>query len=187
MVTKCSVFIATSLDGFISRPDGRIDWLEQANTRIPVGEDCGYESFISTVDTLVMGRNTFELAQSFGEWPYGAKPVVVLSSTMKSLPASVPSTVTLACERLTTLVARLAGQGMQHLYIDGGITIQCFLAAGLIDEITVTRIPVLIGTGRPLFGSVASDVHLDHVSTRAFEFGFVQDTYRVVKNIENCS
>src|SRR6266852_4354511 len=80
MVPKCSVFIATSLDGFISRIDGHIDWLDDANSRVPAGEDCGYGRFMATVDALVMGRHTFELARSFGEWPYGTTPVVVLSS-----------------------------------------------------------------------------------------------------------
>ena len=181
MIAKCSVFIATSLDGFISRTDGSIDWLDEANARVPTGEDCGYEQFMSTVDALVMGRHTFELAQSFSGWPYGSTPVVVLSSRMSSLPSSVPSTVSLSGEAPAALVARLSGEGMRHLYIDGGITIQRFLAAALIQEFTITKIPVLIGTGRPLFGPLSSDVRLEHESTRAFDFGFVQSKYRVVK------
>lgn len=79
MPTKCSVFIATSLDGFISRDDGSIDWLMQANTLVPPGEDGGYKSFISTVDGLIMGRNSYEKVLSFDEWPYGNLPVVVLN------------------------------------------------------------------------------------------------------------
>lgn len=121
MVAKCSVFIATSLDGFISRTDGSIDWLDEANTRVPAGEDCGYEQFMSAVDALVMGRHTFELAHSFGEWPYGQTPVVVLSTRLNSLPSRVPSTVYLSSEAPAALVARLSGQGMSHLYIDGGV------------------------------------------------------------------
>ena len=180
-VAKCSVFIATSLDGFISRADGSIDWLEQANSRVPKEEDCGYEQFMSTVDALVMGRHTFELARSFGEWPYRQTPVFVLSRSMTSLPGSVPKTVHLCNEAPVTLVARLSGQGMKHLYIDGGLTIQRFLSDALIDEITITRIPVLIGSGRPLFGPLSADVCLEHISTRTFDFGFVQTRYRVVK------
>lgn len=180
-VAKCSVFIATSLDGFISRTDGRIDWLDQANSRVPRGEDCGYEQFMSTVDALVMGRHTFELAKSFGEWPYGHTPVFVLSSRMNSLPGDVPNTVHLFNEAPAALVAQLSAQGMKHLYVDGGLTIQRFLSDALIDEITITRIPVLIGTGKPLFGPLSEDVRLEHISTRAFDFGFVQTHYRVVK------
>lgn len=181
-VAKCSVFIATSLDGFISRTDGSIDWLEQANSRVPKAEDCGYEQFMSTVDALVMGRHTFELASSFGEWPYGRTPVFVLSSRMSSLPAGVPDTVHVSSEAPATLVARLSAQGMRHLYIDGGRTIQRFLSDALIDEITITTIPVLIGSGRPLFGPLPEDVRLEHISTRAFDFGFVQSRYRVSRS-----
>ena len=180
-VARCSVFIATSLDGFISRTDGSIDWLDQANSRVPKGEDCGYEQFMSTVDALVMGRHTFELAKSFGEWPYGKTPVLVLSSRMRSLPAGLPKTVRLFNEAPGTIVARLAAEGMGHLYIDGGLTIQRFLSDALIDEIIITKIPVLIGSGRPLFGPLSADVRLEHISTRAFDFGFGQSKYRVLK------
>lgn len=136
---------------------------------------------MSSVDALVMGRHTFELAKSFSEWPYGQTPVFVLSSTMRSLPAGFPDTVRLANEAPRTLVARLAAEGMGHLYIDGGLTIQRFLSEALIDEVTITRIPVLIGSGRPLFGPLSQDVRLEHLSTRAFSFGFVQSKYRVLK------
>lgn len=181
MTVKCSVFIATSLDGFISRTDGSIDWLDDANARVPAGEDCGYGKFMASVHTLVMGRHTFELAKSFGEWPYGSTPVVVLSSRMSSLPRTVPGSVSLSDETPPTLVTRLSSQGMRHLYIDGGITIQRFIAAALIDEITITKIPVLLGVGKPLFGPLMSDVRLEHISTHAFDFGFVQSKYRVLK------
>jgi dihydrofolate reductase len=100
---------------------------------------------------------------------------------MGSLPRSVPGSVSLSDETPAALVSRLSGQGMRHLYIDGGVTIQRFIAAALIDEVTITRIPVLIGVGRPLFGPLAPDVRLEHVSTHAFDFGFVQSKYRVVK------
>jgi dihydrofolate reductase len=184
MVAKCSVFIATSLDGFISRIDGSIAWLDDANARVPAGEDCGYGKFMATVDALVMGRYTFELAQSFGEWPYGTTPVVVLSSRMSSLPRTVPGSVSRSDETPAALVSRLSSEGMRHLYIDGGVTIQRFIAAALIDEITITKIPVLIGAGRPLFGPLTSDVRLEHISTHAFDFGFVQSKYRVLKGAE---
>jgi dihydrofolate reductase len=88
VTARCSVFIATSLDGFISRSDGRIDWLDDANRLVPLDEDCGFAEFLSGVDALVMGRNTFEQVLSFPEWPYGSKPVVVLSRSLRSLPAS---------------------------------------------------------------------------------------------------
>jgi dihydrofolate reductase len=176
---RCSAFIATSVDGFISRGDGRIDWLIEANAAVPAGEDCGYAKFFSTVDALVMGRHTFEQARSFADWPYGSKPVVVMSRSLTRLPADVPETVSLSAVAPATLVRRLAAEGVQHLYVDGGLTIQSFLAAGLIGEITITVIPILLGTGRPLFGPLEKDVRLELLSSTAYPFGFVQTTYRV--------
>ena len=182
MIAKTSVFIATSLDGFISRLDGSIDWLDRANSLVPKSEDCGYAEFMASIDVLVMGRNTFELALTFGEWPYQATPVVVLSHRALDIPDTIATSVSLSQESPSALVTRLSGQGAKHLYIDGGKTIQSFLRAGLIDELTITIIPVLIGTGRPLFGSVPYDVQLAHLSTKAYDFGFVQHRYRVVKD-----
>lgn len=176
---KCTVFIATSLDGFIARADGGIDWLH--DTYGDVGgepEDMGYDAFTSTVDALVMGRNTFETVLGFDDWPYGEIPVAVLSSSLQDPPASVPPTVTLSSEEPEEIVARLAAEGKQHLYIDGGVTIQRFLDAGLIDEMTITTLPVLLGTGIPLFAGTKSDIRFEHVSTRAFRSGLVQSVYR---------
>ena len=179
MRPKCSVFIATSLDGFISRADGSIDWLERANATIPAGEDCGYWAFFSSIDALVMGRGTFELVRTFPEWPYGQTPVYLISRTLSRLPDGSPSTVTLTAESPVELVERLHLEGFRHLYVDGGQPIQSFIGAGLIDELTITVIPVLLGAGRPLFGPLWADVPLELISTRAYEFGFVQSVYRV--------
>ncbi len=176
---KCSVFIATSLDGFIARADGSIDWLNEASAAVPQGEDCGYKGFMSTVDTLVMGRKTFEQVLTFGEWSYGDTPVVVMSHRELSLPSDLPDTVTSSQETPKDLVARLAAEGKRHLYVDGGRTIQSFLAEGLIDDVTITVIPILLGTGIPLFGSLPRDIHLTHEKTRAYEFGFVQHKHSV--------
>ena len=176
---KCSVFIATSLDGFISRADGRIDWLEAANATVTAGEDCGYAAFFATVDALVMGRGTFETAIAFPTWPYGARRVFILSRTLSQLPGNTPATVSLSAEPPRDLVERLYADGYRHLYVDGGRTIQSFLSAGLIDEFTITVIPVLLGAGRPLFGPLWADVHLELVGSRAYPFGFVQNRYKV--------
>ncbi|HEY9899612.1 MAG TPA: dihydrofolate reductase family protein [Pantanalinema sp.] len=182
MRIKTSVFIATSLDGFIARQDGSIDWLDEANTLVPSGEDCGYHAFIASVDTLVMGRGTFETALGFDAWPYGDKRVVVLSSKRLEIPPELAGTVSASSEAPRELVDRLASEGARHVYVDGGITIQGFLAAGLIDALTLTRIPVLLGEGRPLFGPLTGDVALEHVATKAYDFGFVQSTYRVARD-----
>jgi len=176
---KCSLFIATSLDGFIARSDGSIDWLNAANAVVPPVEDCGYKAFISAVDIIVMGRNTFEQVLTFGEWPYGDTPVVVMSHRASPLPSNAPQTVTSSQEAPTDLVEKLRAQGKRHLYIDGGITIQSFLSERLINELTITVIPILLGTGKPLFGPLPFDIPLLHVLTRVYEFGFVQHKYLV--------
>jgi len=179
---KCSVFIATSLDGFIARPNGDLDWLTGGNGA-EESEDYGYKEFIDSVDTLVMGRNTYELALTFEEWPYSNKQVVVLSSGSPAIPTQLAKSVAVVAQPPTALVQQLAAKGARHLYIDGGKTIQGFLRAGLIDEMTITSIPILIGEGIPLFGALERDIKLQHLATRAYASGFVQSKYSVVINI----
>ncbi|PHQ32261.1 dihydrofolate reductase family protein [Rhodopirellula bahusiensis] len=179
MSARACVFIATSLDQFIARSDGNLDWLDEANALVPPGEDCGYAEFMKSVDVLVMGRNTYEKVRTFGAWPYGETPVVVLSRNPIEFPDEMPAWVTHSAETPVELHRRLSKEGAQKLYIDGGLTIQRFLRAGLIDELVITVIPVLIGDGIPLFGSLPSDIRLTHRNTKAFDCGFVQSTYRV--------
>jgi dihydrofolate reductase len=169
---KASVFIATSLDGFIARADGALDWLPEGG-----GEPHGYNEFMATVDALVIGRKTFETVLSFPEWPYGTKPVIVLSSNPAALVAPLGAACTIMTATPVEVVDRLAAQGMGHLYIDGGVTIQRFLAAGLIQRLFITRVPVVLGTGIPLFGPVAHDLRFTHVATRAYPSGLVQSEY----------
>jgi dihydrofolate reductase len=179
---KCSVYIATTLDGFIAREDGGIDWLNKANEVVPKGEDFGFAEFMAGVDALVMGRGSFETVIAFPEWFYGDKPVIVLSNTLERLPGNAPATVELLRGSPAEIVATLEKRGWTHLYIDGGDTIRRFLAAGLIDEITVTSIPVLIGQGRRLFGGeLPADVRLELEFSRAYDFGYVMSKYRVAR------
>jgi len=181
MSLRCSVFIAASLDGYIARSDGSIDWLEAANATVPQGEDCGYAAFMSSVDVLVMGRGTFETVLSFPAWPYGDKPAWVVSRTLTSLPATLPPQVRLMNDAPCEIVS-IAGQcGYQRLYVDGGQLIQAFLRDGLITDLTVTTIPVLLGAGRSLFGTLSRDVTLKLVASKSYPFGFVQSTYQVAK------
>ena len=179
---KASVYIATSLDGFIARRDGSIDWLNEAQALVPEGEDCGFKAFMDSVDKLIMGRNTYEQVLSFGQWAYGDTPVVVLSHNPIEIPEHLPGMISHSSESPVTLLQRLAAEGVKHVYVDGGATIQGFLSESLIDEITITRIPVAIGDGIPLFATRGRDIKLTHVGTTAYDFGFVQTTYRVEKD-----
>ncbi len=179
MGLKTSVFIATSLDGFIAREDGDLNWLDAANAAVPVGEDCGYESFMSSIDVLVMGRYSYEKVLSFGDWPYRDKPAIVLSSQAIEIPRSISKFVQQSSESPKELSERLSNEGVNRIYVDGGITIQRFLAAGLIHDITITVIPVILGKGKSLFGDFEKDISLEHIATIAYDFGFVQSSYRV--------
>jgi dihydrofolate reductase len=171
---KISVFVGTSVDGFIARPNGGLDFLPPGG-----GEPHGYDAFIATVDTIVIGRKTFETVLAFPAWPYGTKRVVVLSSRPLDLSAVRDGVVEQMAGPPAEIVARLAATGAQHLYVDGGITVQRFLRAGLVQRLVVTRVPVLIGEGIPLFGPVPRDIRLRHVATRHYPSGLVQSEYEV--------
>ena len=170
-----SVFIATSLDGFIARPNGDLDWLPAGG-----GEPHGYDEFIASVDAIVLGRKSFDKVLTFEAWPYGDKRVVVLSSRPVDLSAARGGVVEQMAGPPAEIVSRLAASGAHHLYIDGGITIQRFLRAGLIQRLVITRVPVLIGDGIPLFGAVPHDIRLHHLATRQYPSGLVQSEYHVV-------
>lgn len=176
---KASVFIATSLDGFIARENGDVDWLPPPGAD-GTDEDYGYKAFIDSVDVLLMGRRTFEKALSFGEWPYGQKPVIVLSRRTLKIPKHLARSVEVMWGAPEDLVQELAGRNFMHAYIDGGKTIQGFLERGLIQQLIITRVPILIGDGIPLFGPLALDIKLRHVHTRQFGSGLVQSRYDVM-------
>lgn len=182
-----SVFIATSVDGFIARADGAIDWLpgpEAAGSPSPSAaapEDYGYGAFMASIDTLVIGRKTWDQVRSFGFWPYAGKQVVVWTRqpSLLTLPPDLADTVQASADAPSRLVERLAARGAKQLYVDGGQTVTAFLAAGLIDRLIVTRIPVLLGGGIPLFGALPRDIVLQHIATRSYPTGLVQSEYRV--------
>jgi len=169
-----TVFVGTSVDGFIARTNGDLDFLPEGG-----GEPHGYSEFIASVDAIVIGRNTFEKVLTFGDWPYGSKRVVVLSSRTVDLSLAIGGVVEQMAGPPADIVSRLAASGAKHLYVDGGITIQRFLAAGLIQRLIITRVPVLIGNGIPLFGILPRDVRLRHVMTRHYPSGLVQSEYHI--------
>jgi len=169
-----SVFIGTSLDGFIARANGELDFLPPGG-----GDPHGYEEFLASVDAIVIGRKTFETVLTLGPWPYGNKRVVVLSSGAVDLPAAHGGVVEQMAGPPAEIVSQLAASGAHHLYVDGGITIQGFLRAGLVQRLIITRVPVLIGEGIPLFGALPRDIRLQHVATRHTPGGLVTSEYRV--------
>lgn len=172
---KQSVFIATSLDGFIARSNGDIDWLTEGEE---FSGDFGYSDFIASIDAVVIGRHTFEKVLSFGKWPYNLHVAVLSSRTLK-IPDRLQQKISHLSGSPAEIVSQLAGEGYEHLYIDGGKTIQQFLRAGLIQEMTITQIPILIGDGIPLFGPVEKDITLDHIATKTYDNGLVQSRYAV--------
>ncbi|MUV14755.1 dihydrofolate reductase family protein [Noviluteimonas gilva] len=170
---RASVFVGTSVDGFMARADGALDFLPPGG-----GEPHGYEEFIASVDALVIGSKTYDVVLAFDQWPYGDKPVFVLSSRpLRDAPAG--AVVERMSGEASDIASQLAARGFRHLYIDGGRTIQQFLRAGLIQRLIVTHVPVLIGSGVPLFGPLDQDIHLTHVATRQYASGLVQSEYRV--------
>ncbi len=170
---RASVFIGTSVDGFIARPGGEFDFLPQEP------EEHGYEAFFKSVDVLVIGSGTFETVLAFPTWPYADKRVVVLSSRPLDLSKVRGGVVDQMSGDPREIVAKLDAQGVKHAYIDGGVTIQRFLRAGLIQRLIVTRVPVLIGSGRPLFGALDADVKLRHVGTKSYPSGLVTSEYAI--------
>lgn len=171
---KASVFIATSLDGFIARRDGALDWLP-ANG----GEPHGYEEFMATVDAIVIGRKTLETVRAYDSWPYEKKPVIALSTTLTEMKLPDDAVCEIMAGTPHQIVARLAERGVKHIYVDGGVTIRGFLEAGLIQHLTITRVPVLLGSGIPLFGVLPHDIRLEHVATQSYSSGLVKSEYRI--------
>jgi dihydrofolate reductase len=171
---RASVFVGTSVDGFIARGSGDFDFLPEAG-----GEPHGYEEFMASVDVLVIGRNTYEKVLSFEQWPYGDKRVVVLSG--RAIPPNIRGAV---IEQMSgspaEITDRLAASGAAHAYVDGGITVQQFIRARLVQRLIITRVPVLIGEGIPLFGALPHDVQLRHIQTKTYQSGLVKSEYAIV-------
>ncbi|MFZ0891395.1 MAG: dihydrofolate reductase family protein [Thermoplasmata archaeon] len=172
---KISVFIATSLDGFIARIDGGLDWLPPNG-----GEPHGYDEFMASVDAVVIGRKTFETVLTYEVWPYEKKRVVVLSNQLREVKVPPGAMCEVMAGPLMKVVNKLASDGVEHIYVDGGVTIRGFLEANLIQHLTITRVPVLLGGGVPLFGHLAGDIRLEHVKTQAYPSGLVTSEYLVL-------
>ena len=174
---KTSVYIGTSLDGFIARKDGAIEWLMKYQNR-EVGES--YEEFIKDIDAIVIGRGTYEKVAEFPDWLYN-KPVFVLSNSLKQLPDALKGKATLLAMKPKEVLSHLAAQGFSHAYIDGGKVIQSFLRDDCIDDLIITKVPELIGSGIPLFGDLANDLQFKHTRTDVLSNGLVKSRYERVR------
>lgn len=173
MAPTCVVYIAATLDGFIARSDGKIDWLSTVERP---GEDYGFAAFFATVDTLVMGRKTYDAVAAFPDWPFAGKRVVVMTHS----PPTAKHGERFFAGDVRALYEELVRDGAERVYVDGGMALSQFVAAGLVSEVTVSVIPLLLGEGTRLTQPLGRDVKLALASTKAFESGLVQLRYLVV-------
>lgn len=172
------IYIATSLDGFIAASDGSIDWLYEIPN--PEQSDYGYAELMSGIDAVVMGRNTFDKVLTFGEWVYD-KPVFVLSNTLKQIPEEIIGKAEIINGNVKDLVKKLNRLGYKNLYVDGGGAIQSFLKEDLIDEMIITRIPIILGSGFPLFKHIDKRLKFKHQKTEIYNNTLVKSHY--IRNI----
>ena len=179
MNIKLSAFIATSLDGYIARLNGKLDFLEINSDKVQT-EDYGYQSFIGSVDCIVMGRNSFEKVVSFPTWPYHNKRVIVLSRKWHQIPDQFADLAELYSGKVELLTVELQNQGVRHVYVDGGITIQSFLQQNLLNELTLTTVPIMMGKGIQLFGSLREDINLKLEYIKSYDSDFVQTKYKLI-------
>lgn len=176
MNKKNSIFIATSLDGYIADKNGGLDWLSSVPN--PNNDDMGYGKFNDRIDALVMGRATFETVKGFDiPWPYD-KPVFVLSNKLKEIPDSHKEKAFLVKGTLREILDQIHKKGFYRLYIDGGTTIRTFLKADLIDEMILTKIPILLGGGSSLFSELPNELKFELVGTKIFLNQITQNHYK---------
>ncbi len=175
---KASVYIATSLDGYIAESDGGLDWLNDIPN--PEQSDYGFADFINSIDAIVMGRNTFEAVLGFGSWPY-SKTVFVLSNSLNSVPDNLTGKAEIISGDLRTVVDQLHERGYQNLYVDGGKVIQSFLEADLIDEMIIATVPILLGDGIPLFGKLTKSLKFSLKKTEKLNDMLVKNYYTRIR------
>mgnify|MGYP000424526956 CR=1 FL=1 len=183
---KCSVFIATSVDGYIATPDGSVDWLMSAgSSTVDMGEDVdmGFNAYMASIDCMIMGRKCMQMIDSMQltpeQWPYSNIPIIVLSRTLKEVPKRLKGKVSIYSGDIETLISQLSNQGFQHAYIDGGTTIQSFIDLKLINEMTLTRAPILLGDGIPLFGNHNKHIKLKNCGAKSYANDFIQEYYQL--------
>jgi dihydrofolate reductase len=167
--TRFAAFVGASLDGYIARPDGGLDWLKPFE-----GEEHGYGEFFASIDVLAIGRGTYDTVLGFPDWPYQGKRVVVCTRR----PADPTHGEEFWNGTPRALAERLDGEGAKRVYVDGGALVSSFLREGLIDELTVTVVPIILGDGRPLFAKPLPEIALKLLHAQPFPSGLVQLRYR---------
>jgi len=175
-----TVYIATSIDGYIAREDGSIDWLMELPN--PDKSDYGFSIFLKRIDGIIIGRKSFETVVGFNEWPY-PKPVFVLSNSLDKLPEGFSGKAEIVRGELQRIIESLRDKRINNLYIDGGKTIQSFLKEDLIDEMIITRIPILLGSGIPLFDKNNAELVFEHVETQVYNNMLVRTKYLRKRNV----
>ncbi|WP_068087010.1 dihydrofolate reductase family protein [Polycladidibacter stylochi] len=171
------VFMAMSVDGFIAGPNDELDWLNAAAVE---GEDTGFNDFMARVDGLLMGRKTFDVVRGFGEWVYN-KPAIILSRHLSGAELDSSLTDKVEIKDLSPQQAMDYAQslGWKNVYVDGGQLVQAFLNAGLIETLTITQVPIVLGNGKRMFGSMPRSIKLTLQGTKSFPSGLVQTSYKV--------
>ena len=187
MSAEVIVYIAASLDGFIARSDGSIDWLDVAGSEEAEQSMSDFLTLLDNVDCLVMGRKTFDTVKEFSPWPYGTLPVIVLSSTLSSPPEIEGASIGIRSAQPADLVRDLEGEGFGRIYIDGGATIHGFLREGLVDRMTLATVPILLGSGRPLFPEMENELRFKLESSVSLDSGIVKSTYVRQHEVRRCS
>ena len=189
---KCSIFIAPSVDGYIATEDGGVHWLETVGKTVSEKDASSdlmeyftntFSNYIKSVDCMVIGRKLMEVLSSFNltpeQWPYGDTEIIVLSTTIKEPPANLKNRVQMYSGTIPELITKLEKEGHKHAYVDGGTTITAFLNFQLIDEMTLTLAPVLLGSGVPLFGKLFKQIKLEDAQATAFPNNFIEIKYKV--------
>lgn len=189
---KCSIFIAPSVDGYIATEDGGVHWLETAGRSVAEIDEKSelmqhfnnsMPNYMQNVDCMVIGRKLMEVLSSFNlppeQWPYGNAKIIALSNTIKEAPENLKEHVKIYSGSIPSLIAKLENEGYKHAYVDGGTTITAFLNLELINEITLTLAPVLLGEGIALFGKLSRQIKLEDAEATAFPNNFIELNYSV--------
>lgn len=171
MTTQLSVFIASTVDNYIATTDDKLDWLMSAGAE---GEEYGFNEFMSEVDAVAMGRGTYNFIEGFEELPYQGRHVYVFTHN----PPTPRADMTFWSKSPQEAVAEWTALGLSRVYVDGGNLISSFLAEGLIDDLLLTKVPLLLGEGRPLFHPIARTTDLELVDVESFPSGMVNLRYR---------